>query len=655
MKSLKSGIKILFVLLFFFLIVFCSILYFLSFKTLAYILFAITIVFSISYLILYRQTQKNDINYITGLVDLLDGDDKDSLNSLNFPAILFNEDGNIVWFNELYKKTVLTEDNEKNREIIRYLTSQRLFDVVVSSDNTITIQNKTFEIFASKINAKRQCSHLYFFFEVTDLKNDSLELSNIRPSVMIGYYDNFDEMFQDYSDSEYNEIKNGIDKIVDSWLSNYNCISRKIGNDRFIVIVHENDLLSMKNNKFNIIQLVKDYKYNSTNCGISISIGIGKGKNLKECERNARQSLDMALSRGGDQVAIKNNDDYEFFGGLSVGNTKTDKVRSRVVATGISQILNENDDVFIVGHKFSDMDSIGAAIGICAFVKQRGKIAFILCDKEKTLSGKLIDYYNNTIDSDVFVDYKKVENKINKNSVLFVVDTHRKEIVEYPELLNKTKNIVIIDHHRKAIDCIVNSVIFYHDPNASSCCEMITEILPYLLNNAKLKKVEAEALFAGIMLDTKNFVLRTGVRTFEAAAYLRKFGADTVLVKELFSSSVENYRLKNEIVSTASIYKNMAIAVTQIQNDNIRIITSQVADELLNISNVNASFVIYKTDKSINVSARSLGNVNVQLIMERMGGGGHLTMSAAQLKNDTVEEVIKKLKNEIDYYFENVI
>ena len=655
MKSLKSGIKILFVLLFFFLIVFCSILYFLSFKTLAYILFAITIVFSISYLILYRQTQKNDINYITGLVDLLDGDDKDSLNSLNFPAILFNEDGNIVWFNELYKKTVLTEDNEKNREIIRYLTSQRLFDVVVSSDNTITIQNKTFEIFASKINAKRQCSHLYFFFEVTDLKNDSLELSNIRPSVMIGYYDNFDEMFQDYSDSEYNEIKNGIDKIVDSWLSNYNCISRKIGNDRFIVIVHENDLLSMKNNKFNIIQLVKDYKYNSTNCGISISIGIGKGKNLKECERNARQSLDMALSRGGDQVAIKNNDDYEFFGGLSVGNTKTDKVRSRVVATGISQILNENDDVFIVGHKFSDMDSIGAAIGICAFVKQRGKNAFILCDKEKTLSRKLIDYYNNTIDSDVFVDYKKVENKINKNSVLFVVDTHRKEIVEYPELLNKTKNIVIINHHRKAIDCIVNSVIFYHDPNASSCCEMITEILPYLLNNAKLKKVEAEALFAGIMLDTKNFVLRTGVRTFEAAAYLRKFGADTVLVKELFSSSVENYRLKNEIVSTASIYKNMAIAVTQIQNDNIRIITSQVADELLNISNVNASFVIYKTDKSINVSARSLGNVNVQLIMERMGGGGHLTMSAAQLKNDTVEEVIKKLKNEIDYYFENVI
>lgn len=655
MKSLKSGIKILFVLLFFFLIVFCSILYFLSFKTLAYILFAITIVFSISYLILYRQTQKNDINYITGLVDLLDGDDKESLNSLNFPAILFNEDGNIVWFNESYKKTVLTEDNEKNREIIRYLTSQRLFDVVTSSDNTITIQNKTFEIFASKISAKKQCSHLYFFFEVTDLKNDSVELSNIRPSVMIGYYDNFDEMFQDYSDSEYNEIKNGIDKIVDSWLSNYNCISRKIGNDRFIVIVHENDLLSMKNSKFNIIQLVKDYKYNSTNCGISISIGIGKGKNLKECERNARQSLDMALSRGGDQVAIKNNDDYEFFGGLSVGNTKTDKVRSRVVATGISQILNENDDVFIVGHKFSDMDSIGAAIGICAFVKQRGKNAFILCDKEKTLSGKLIDYYNNTIDSDVFVDYKKAENKINKNSVLFVVDTHRKEIVEYPELLNKTKNIVIIDHHRKAIDYIVNSVIFYHDPNASSCCEMITEILPYLLNNAKLKKVEAEALFAGIMLDTKNFVLRTGVRTFEAAAYLRKFGADTVLVKELFSSSVENYRLKNEIVSTASIYKNMAIAVTQIQNDNIRIITSQVADELLNISNVNASFVIYKTDKSINISARSLGKVNVQLIMEKLGGGGHLTMSAAQLKNDTVEEVIKKLKNEIDYYFENVI
>ena len=655
MKSLKSGKKILFVLLFFFLIVFCSILYFLYFKTLAYILFAITIVFSISYLILYRQTEKTDLNYITGLVDLLDGEDRESLNSLNFPAILFDEDGNIIWFNELYKNTILTDDKDKNRDIFKYLTSKRLSETVLSADNTITIENKSFEIFTSKINSNRQCSHLYFFFEVTDLKNDSVELKNIRPSVMIGYYDNFDEMFQDYSDSEYNEIKNGIDKIVDSWLSEFNCISRKIGNDRFIVIVHENDLSVMKNNKFNIIQLVKDYKYNSTNCGISLSIGVGNGKNLKECEINARQSLDMALSRGGDQVAIKNNDNYEFFGGLSVGNTKTDKVRSRVVATGISQILNENDDVFVVGHKFSDMDSIGAAIGICAVVKQMGKNAYIVCDKEKTLSRKLIDYYISETNSDVFVDYKKIENKINKNSVLFVVDTHRKEIVEYPELLNKTKNIVIIDHHRKALDYIVNSVIFYHDPNASSCCEMITEILPYLMNNAKLQKVEAEALFAGIMLDTKNFVLRTGVRTFEAAAYLRKFGTDTVLVKELFSSSVDNYRLKNEIVSTASIYKNMAIAVTQIQNDNIRIITSQVADELLNISNVNASFVIYKTDKSINISARSFGNVNVQLIMERLGGGGHLTMSATQLKSDTIEEAINKLKNEIDYYLENVV
>ena len=652
MKSLKSRRTLFFTLLFLVAFCYCGVLYFLSYKTLAIVFFCITAVMGLIYLYLYRQLVNHSVSLISGLVGFLSIEDRKSLDELNVPAVLLNDERVPVWFNEKFRFEVAGDCEDIEKGIYNYYPED-VSSLYSNEGLKHYCDNKVFSIYSSKVIGKKVNGTLLIYFDVTQLQNDSDELKRIRPSLLIGFYDNLDEMFQDYSESEFDEIKVGVDRIVDAWLKQYGCISRKIGSDRFIAVVHEENLNRMIENKFDIVEKVKENKFGGAFGGVSLSIGIGKGKDLVECEKSARQSLDMALSRGGDQVAIKDGENYEFFGGLSVGKYKTDKVRSRVVAGGIAQLFNLCDDVYIVGHKFSDMDSVGAAVGIAAAVKQFKKNAYIVCNRETSLSNKLIDHIILQSGKNIFTDFKKAEAKINGNSVLVVVDTHRRERLEFPELLDKTDNIVIIDHHRKAVDFISNAVVFHHDPNASSTCEMTAEILPYLLNDNKLTSYEAEAMTAGIMLDTKNFVLRTGVRTFEAAAYLRRFNPDLVLVKELFSSSADNYKIKNKIISDAEIYKKTAISVSDFKGEDIRVITSQAADELLNIESVLASFVLFSTDAGICISARSLGAVNVQLIMEKLGGGDHLTMAAAQLKDKDPQSAVEMLKKEIDDYSDN--
>ncbi|MBQ7654481.1 MAG: DHH family phosphoesterase, partial [Clostridia bacterium] len=482
MKSLKSRRTLFFSLLFIVAFCYCGVLYFLSYKALSIIFFAIVVVMACVYFYLYRQMINHSVSLITGLVDFLKVEDKESLDQLNVPAVLLNSENVPVWFNNKFLSEVAAGSSDLEKEIGKYFPK----DLSITDGNSnavVECDDKIFSVYSSQINGKKSVGQLIMYFDITDLKKDSDELKKIRPSVLIGFYDNLDEMFQDYSESEFDEIKVGVDKLVDSYLKEYGCISRKIGSDRFFAIVHEKDLERMANDKFNIVDKIKENKFGSAFGGVSLSIGVGKGQNLVECEKNARQSLDMALSRGGDQVAVKNEDSYEFFGGLSTGNYKTDKVRSRVVANGILQLFNFCDEVFIVGHKFSDMDSIGAAVGLISAARHLGKNAYIVCNRETSLSNKLIDRVISVGGNNIFIDGKKAESLMNSNSVLFVVDTHRKERLEYPELLNKTENIVIIDHHRKAVDFISNAVIFHHDPNASSTCEMVAEILPYLLED----------------------------------------------------------------------------------------------------------------------------------------------------------------------------
>lgn len=378
---------------------------------------------------------------------------------------------------------------------------------------------------------------------------------------------------------------------------------------------------------------------------------MGRGaEDLAESERWARQALDMALGRGGDQVAVKQKGDtYEFFGGLSKGVEKRDKVRTRVIAATLSDHIKSSDRVFIMGHKNSDLDCIGAAVGMWAAIRKGlEKQASIVVNRNQTLAGALIDSVEESYgEEELFISPLEALQTATERSLLIVVDTHSVNFVESRELLDRVPRTVVIDHHRMMVTHIKNALIFYHEPYASSASEMVTELAQYI-KSSSIDPVDAQALLAGIMLDTKNFVLKTGVRTFEASAYLRRRGADTVAVKKLFSNTLETYKQKSQLVSGAEIYKGCAIATSSWEFEDLRIASAQAADELLSIQGVKASFVLYRTGSDVNISARSLGDVNVQVILEEFGGGGHFTMAGAQIKNMTMSDARRALIRALD-------
>ncbi|HBG54804.1 MAG TPA: DHH family phosphoesterase, partial [Ruminococcaceae bacterium] len=378
----------------------------------------------------------------------------------------------------------------------------------------------------------------------------------------------------------------------------------------------------------------------------TVSLGVSRGaKSPQEAEAWARKALDMALGRGGDQVAVMQGEDtYEFFGGLSKGVEKRDKVRTRVFAATLSDDMKESDTVLVMGHRYSDLDCIGAAAGIWSVAcKSLGRPAYIVVDREHTLAGPLIDRLQKSCpDEQIFLSPSEALSLVTPKTMLVVVDTHSPDFVESTDLLSAVARVVVIDHHRMMVRHIENALVFYHEPFASSASEMVAELVQYLGDRAVTPAV-AEAMLAGVMLDTKYFVLKTGVRTFEAAAYLRRKGADTVTVKRMFSDSIDAYKAKYRIVSNARMYGRFAVASTDAELPDIRVSAAQAADELLSIQGVDASFVIYPAGGVVNVSARSLGEVNVQLIMEALGGGGHLTMAGAQLSGVTVDQAREKL------------
>ena len=363
----------------------------------------------------------------------------------------------------------------------------------------------------------------------------------------------------------------------------------------------------------------------------------------------------MALGRGGDQAAIKTENGFEFYGGVSMGVERHTKVKTRIIANSLIEAIEGAEDVYIMGHRNSDLDSVGASVGLAAAIRRLGKNAFAVIDKNTTLSLQLFEYLNEKEKNGLFVQPAQAKENFSENSLLIIVDTHNPKIVDVPELLDTAKKLVIIDHHRKMVNHIETAMIFHHEPYASSASEMVTELLQYFGDAGKISSFQAEALLAGITLDTKNFTLRTGVRTFEAAAFLRKLGADTINVKVLFSNSIQCYKQKTELVSSAWVYKGCAIAVSEKVTEETRIVAAQAADELLGVSDVSASFVLSRTGTDeISLSGRSLGAVNVQLIAETLGGGGHQTMAGAQFKGTTFEEVTDRLKAAIDKYYSDI-
>ena len=493
-------------------------------------------------------------------------------------------------------------------------------------------------------------SYQLYFVDNTELKNIVTEYGESRPVVAIIMIDSYDELMQNAKEGEKAEIVGAVERLLTNWVSQTTGFLRHSDRDKYLFVFEERHYRRIVESRFDILDKVRQIAVGEFMVA-TLSIGVGRGgATFAENEDMARQALDMALGRGGDQAAVRSGGGYEFYGGVSKTVEKRTKVKTRIIAAALSELIDGSDNVLIMGHRATDLDFVGAAAGLYKSILTRGCSASIVLSKRDSLAKRLIRQLEGDGYKEAFVEPDDSLFLMTPKTLLIIADTHRKSYIEYPELYKAAKTVVVIDHHRKMVDFIDNAVIFYHEPYASSASEMVTELVQYIADKS-VTVAEATALLAGITLDTRNFSIRTGVRTFEAAAYLRRKGADTARVKQLFSGNMDEYRMRAQLVESAVIYNGCAIAVS-VSDDrkSMRYLAPQAADELLSITGVSASFVIYDSEDGASVSARSISGVNVQLIMEKMGGGGHQTMAGAQLPGKSVQEAQRMLRDAINQY-----
>lgn len=634
--------------------VFCAVTAFLNWQA-ALVEFCLLLGFIFAALIRVRHDFKVIRKAVSAINDSLSADDNSFLRDFPLPVAVFDNSDRVVWYNQKFNNEILPQVSAQTDAIGQFTGNRGLSKIREKTVFSVKLGTKEYTAYFSHINCAGRQSYILIYTEDTALKQIAAAYKLEKPAVLLLAVDSADEIYRAYKEGEYAEILSDTERMTEAWMSEFDGIFRKLSSGRFLAVVPEEALRNMIVRKFNLLEQVRAYTYNGAPVGITLSIGVGRGDSLSDAESNARQAFDMALGRGGDQAVLKGADEsYQFFGGVSKGVEKHTKVRSRVVAKALGELLSTAENVVVMGHKFSDLDCIGAAVGMCRAASSFGKPACIAVNEKTTLAEPLISYMQTCGRADLFVSPETAERTVTEKSLLIVVDTHKTSFVESPSVYEKAQHVVVIDHHRKNVDYIQNAVIFYHEPHASSTCELVTELLQYIGKKPLISSVEANALLAGIMLDTKEFVLRTGVRTFEAAAYLRARGADTVTVKSFFASSMENRKMRGKIVLDAQSYKHCAVSVADFTSKDLRVICAQAADELLTVSDVDASFVLFETDGVANISARSMGKVNVQLIMESLGGGGHQTMAAAQLAETTLKDAEEKLYAAIDTYFSNL-
>ena len=567
---------------------------------------------------------------------ILSASDYRALHEFSIPAVLVGKLGDVIWFNSRFSSEVSLGEDCRGENIARFLSPHTLEQAVEGEGIDTQVGERQYTVYSMSTRN----GYVLYFVDNTYYKDISRRYGEQRPVVALALFDNREELIRDSASGEDARISARVEELLRDWTKGTGGFLKKTSGGRYLIMTDEAHIREDVKKRFEVLDAVRTVK-TEDNRSATISIGVGRGaSSFSEGELWARQALDMALGRGGDQVAVKQDDgSYEFFGGLSKGVEKRDKVRTRVIAATLSDHVKESDTVFIMGHKYSDLDAVGAAVGMWSAVfKGLGKPAYIVVNRAQSMAVPIIESMERSLpDQTIFLPPEEALSKVTAKSLLIVVDTHSQEFVESEELLNRASKVVVIDHHRMMVKHISNAIVFYHEPYASSAAELVTELVQYI-SEKSLSRIEAEALLAGIMLDTKNFVLKTGVRTFEAAAYLRRRGADTVEVKRLFSNSIDTYKTKYQMVSSAEIYSNCAIVCAEEETSDIRVAAAQAADELLSIQGVSASFVIYPTGNVVNISARSLGDVNVQVIMEVLGGGGHLTMAAVQLKGTSLQQ-----------------
>ena len=570
-----------------------------------------------------------------------------SLAELALPTFLV-ADGRLLWYNEAFREQVLDERDRLTDPIEKVLPELDLAVCSRAHGQDLPVGNYRFTAYASPSPGPKGATVVYLVDD-TFYKDTLDEYTASRPAYLIIVIDSYDELFDDMKDSEQARELEAINKLLEEYIGRTNGFLRRVSNSRYIAVVEERDLRVMLEERFDILDRVRALHPGGLT---TLSIGVGHGGTLEQCQKMARESIDIALGRGGDQCAVKTVDGFEFYGGVSHGVEKRSHVRSRIIANALRDLIRKSDSVIIMGHRMTDLDAVGASIGALRMCKLCDVPAVIAVNRNATLAAQLIETFDKAGESHNFIAPEDTLDVITPKTLLIVVDTYQKSLLESQKVYEKCQRVVVIDHHRMAVGHIDNPLLIYHEPFASSASELICELLQFMPEENNITPLEAQALLAGIMLDTRSFSLHVGVRTFEAAAWLRSRGAQTAETKLLFNTSKEEYEARARIVESAYIYKGCAIALSKELAPGMNVVLPMAANDLLTITGVDASFVAVVRSGGVNISARSMGALNVQVILEPLGGGGHLTMAGAQLKDCTLEEAEQKIKREIDHYRE---
>ncbi|MCL2054754.1 MAG: DHH family phosphoesterase [Oscillospiraceae bacterium] len=618
---------------------------------------------AIAFLLSFKAVCRSMRRFVTETESHLDLTERDALYRFPAPAAIVDDEGIIIWYNMAFTEQIYGPDAFGVH--VSKVADINLEAVMDNVDTAVELRSDKFKVTAVAsekldLNSGEVVSTivLLYFEDMSDYIALETEYLNSKPSVMLISVDNYEDILANEKEYEKARIMIRVERLLEAYFEEHKGVLKKTSSDRFFVILEERRLREIIEARFKILDSVRAIPVSEQSL-VTLSIGVGmSSSNLSESEKLARQALEMAHGRGGDQAAVKSDSDFEFFGGVSKGIEKNTKVKIRIVANALSEFINTSSEIYLMGHAHSDMDCIGAGAGLCGAIRILKPDMYVrmVTNVNNTLASAIIHRLedNLTGEDDIFVTMDEALKRIDDEALLIVVDTHGKDTVEYPELLERIKKVAVIDHHRQSVNHIEKAVIFHNEPYASSTCEIVAEIIQYWSGIEKLQSYYADAMLAGIMLDTKNFIMRTGVRTFQAAAFLRKLGADMLAVKGLFANSVGCIQKRSKLICSAEIYERCAISVDDEPDADTRIASAQAADELLEIENVDASFVIFRTSKGVNISARSLGRMNVHVIMEKLGGGGHQTMAAAQFPGAALFEAKAKLISAIDEHIANI-
>lgn len=596
--------------------------------------------------------------HIKNLTFSLDKVAKIALVNLPFPLVIAETNGNLIFRNTRFNEEFANIDiNNYLKEILKDVKAEiKNSDKKEKIVDELQIDKKTYKIYGEYMPLNDEYVITIYFIDNTKLVNLEKKIDATDSYIGLIKVDNYDELAQRITDEDKPQILAKIEKKIYDWATEFDGLILKSDRDTFIAIFEKQNLKRIEEKKFDILDIIKEEDI-SGKMQITLSIAMSnEGKNNYEKYKCAQSALDIVLGRGGDQAIVREDNKYHFYGGRTKEVEKRTKVKARIVSHALEELIKEAKDVIIMGHSNSDIDCMGSAIGIYRLATELNKQAYIASETYGTSldlfmkSLKEEEEYKNAI-----IDKNEALSKISNETLLVIVDTHKKDYVEVPELLEKTSKIAVIDHHRRSTNYIENATLTFQEVYASSAAELVTEIIEYAETEIELTEFEAEALYAGIMMDTKAFTFKTGVRTFEAAAYLRKSGVDIIKVKKWFQSDLKTYHKISTIVGDAeTIYDSIAISVYEEENKDANIICAKAADELLTINNITASFVIGKLGDKVCISGRSIGDVNVQIILEKLGGGGHITLAGAQVEGMTIQEVKQELINRINEYFSEV-